>query len=45
MQNSLILFSFDTLEDREYFTKITTLKTTGIKHTLRIAENDSNEDP
>jgi hypothetical protein len=45
MQNSLILFSFDTLEDREYFTKITTLKTTGVKDTLRLLEIDCNDDP
>ena len=44
MQNSLILFSFETSEDRDYFTKITTLKTSGSKHTLRLMEPLS-EDP
>lgn len=44
MQNSLILFSFETSEDRDYFTKITTLKTSGSKHMLRLMESPS-EDP
>jgi len=45
MQNSLILFSFETSEDRAYFTKITTLKTSGSKDTLRIVEQEVQEDP
>ena len=45
MQNSLILFSFETSEDRAYFTKITTLKISGSKDTLRIVEQEIHDDP